>query len=326
MVQNDAETLMSEASRLLEEYEPEKALKIGKQLEKMRFSGAFEIQALAYADLDKKKKAIQVLEKGVKKAPDVWLLWQLLGNYYSDEGDLKKALTAFEKGLQTKQPDNVSLKYNYAIALQRQKKFKKAQGLISEILSDERYPDDIEEGLFLYIQGLRLSLLNDLKQYEETLKLFAELESIISQHENSQPSELSRIFDEVATAHWNLKNKDRSEAYLKKSIEYDKKNTSAQWLHREMHKEEDYSHAKYFRLIIEGIWHTPFEGETNLPGFFTNYDVIANDEEEALEIIKYFEPPEIHYSLKIADSEILKAPKQPKGVYGTMSYNFFPSE
>jgi hypothetical protein len=26
-----------------------------------------------------------VLERGVEKAPDVWLLWQLLGNNYSDE-------------------------------------------------------------------------------------------------------------------------------------------------------------------------------------------------------------------------------------------------
>lgn len=326
MPQNDAEALMGEASRLLEEFEPKKALKIGKQLEKMRFSGGFEIQALAYADLDKKGKAIKVLEKGIKTVPDVWLLWQLLGNYYSDEGDFEKALTTFEKGLQTKQPDKISLKYNYAIALQRQRNFEKAQGLISEILSDERYPDEIEENLLLHIQGLRLGLLNNLKQYKETLKLFAELEKTASQFEDAQPSELSRIFDEVAGAHWNLKNKDQAETYLKKSISYDKKNTGAQWLHREIHKEEDYTNAKYFRIIIEGKWHTPFEGETKLPRFFTNYDVVANNEDEALEIIKYFEPPETHHSLKIDDLKILKTPKQPKGVYDTMSYNFFPGE
>lgn len=314
---------MSEALELLEDCEPKKALKIGKELEKMRYSGGFEIQALAYADLDKKKKAIKILEKGVEIAPNVWPLWQLLGSFHSDEKEFDRAITAYEKGLQVDQSDKISLNYNYAIALERDAKYEKAQSRMSAIFSNERYPDDIEKEQYIGIQSLRMSLLNNLKQFQEALKLFAELKSMISQHEISNPSEISYIFTEAAQAYWKLGNQKHAETYLKKAITCDKHNKSMQWLCREINDGKNYSNSKYYRLIIQGKWTQPFEGESKIPEFYTDYDVVADNEEEALEFIKYFEPPEIHSSLKIDEVEILGSSKQPKGIYSTSGYGFY---
>ena len=92
------EKLMDNAFTLLEECQPSKALKIGEKLRKLKYSGAFEIIARAYADLEKIDRAVKVLEEGVKKASDVWRLWQLLGNYYSETKKYQKAFQSYEKG------------------------------------------------------------------------------------------------------------------------------------------------------------------------------------------------------------------------------------
>jgi hypothetical protein len=73
------------------------ALEIGKKLKSMKYSGGFEIMAMAYADDDQKDKAIECLEEGVKTCPDVWILWQMLGNYRSDQDNLTKPWLAMTK-------------------------------------------------------------------------------------------------------------------------------------------------------------------------------------------------------------------------------------
>lgn len=323
MPQENLETLMWDAFQLLENGEPQKALEAGKELEKLRYSGGFEIQALAYAELGKKKKAINVLEKGVEEAPDIWLLWQMLGNYYSHEGQMEKSCDAFEKGLQIEQTDRVSLLYNYSLALERNHEYEKAQRKISEIQQDERFPGDTEEYLYLLIQSLRLSLLNNLQQYQDAIKLYAQLEDSVIRREEDYPSELSRIYAEVSKTYLNLADPAKAKNYLKKAVERDNQNETAYWLYRELYGSADYKKAKYYRMVIQGKWHEPLEEEKKLPGVFINYEVAADNEEEALEIIKFFEPPEIHDSLNISEAKILKSPNQPKGVYQNHGYNFY---
>jgi Flp pilus assembly protein TadD len=96
--QKSADDLMHLAFRALDSGKPKAALKVAKKLERMRYSGSFEIQALAYADLGDPSKAISVLREGTTKCPNVWLLWQLLGNNLSDAGRFEEAFEAYEKG------------------------------------------------------------------------------------------------------------------------------------------------------------------------------------------------------------------------------------
>ena len=204
---------------------------------------------------------------------------------------------------------------------------KKAYLKISEIFSDgiEKLKGN-EGNLYWEIHRSRLTLLNNLKRFSETEKYFKELENDIDESENIELEEASRIIMEMARAHWEMGDQSQAEVYLKEAISWDNKNQDAQLLFREMNEENDFSKAKYHKIMIEGKWDEPFEEGEEIEGFLVNYNVMADDENEALEFIKYFEPPEIHDSLKINEVEILKSKKQPKGVYGVSEYFFFKED
>ena len=55
----------------MREEEFDQALKIASRLEKLRYSAAFEIGALAHAGQGNLTEAVALLERGVEKAPDV---------------------------------------------------------------------------------------------------------------------------------------------------------------------------------------------------------------------------------------------------------------
>jgi len=92
-----------------------KAIKIAGQLEKLRFSSAFEIAAQAYSGLENLEKAVSILERGVNLAPDVWLNWQLLGNYLSDLQRFEDAASAYQNALKCPKAQAGSIQLNQAI-------------------------------------------------------------------------------------------------------------------------------------------------------------------------------------------------------------------
>ena len=205
--------------------------------------------------------------------------------------------------------------------------YEKAYLKISEIFSDGIEPlKEANETLYWGIERTRLSLLNNLKRFSDTEKYFKELESDIDESENIELEEAGRIIIEMAKAQWEIGDQGQAEFYLKEAISWDNKSQEVQLLFREMNEETDFSKTKYHKIMVEGKWDEPFEEGEEIEGFLVNYSVMADDENEALEFIKYFEPPEIHDSLKITEVEILKSPKQPKGVYGVSEYFFFKED
>jgi hypothetical protein len=182
---------------------------------------------------------------------------------------------------------------------------------------------ETNESLYWVIQRTNLSLHNNLKRFSDTKKHFQSLEDEINESENIDLEEGGRIIIEIARANWELGNQVLGKKYLIETISWDNKNPDAQWLFREMNKESDYSNAKTLRVMIEGKWDEPFEEGEEIEGFLVNYDVVAENEDEAMEFIRFFEPPEIHDSLKINEVEIIKSKKQPKGIYGVSEYFFF---
>lgn len=315
-----AEELFKEGNDLLEACDFEGALSIGKKLQKLSYSGAFEIIALSYEGLDKKQKAVTVLEEGVKKAPSIGRLWQLLGNLHSDLNQFTKAFDAYEKGLNTPTADVASLNYNYGLALLRANKIDLAE-VKATFLIQYRGNNNLDPALSLLIDSLRMSLLNrqekylDCVAYSETLAL----------REEECPKEVALIWEKKAYALWKIGSIDKSFFYLKKAIQLDKHNRDAQWLLRELNKEKDFKDAKYYRILVHGKWPRPFQGEKVAPNFYTSYDVVADNKQEAFEYIKIFEPKELHGSLEMEEAKVLKAKKQPKGVYQTSGYAFYQS-
>ncbi len=100
-------------------------LNIGAQLERERYSGAFDLAAQAYAGLGKLDEAIAVLQRGVDLAPEAWLNWQLFGNSLSDAGRYDEA-AAYRSALACERVLAGSIHLNQAILAERRGDFSEA--------------------------------------------------------------------------------------------------------------------------------------------------------------------------------------------------------
>lgn len=104
----DIDSLLRQADEALEAGDDKTALKAGQQLVEQRHAYGFEVLARAYWLRDEKTKAIRTLQDGVEKAPKMWTLWQLLGDYWSDVGDPKRARACYEQVLALPSADSVA--------------------------------------------------------------------------------------------------------------------------------------------------------------------------------------------------------------------------
>ena len=318
--------LMDRGFDHLETYEYKKAVKIGKKLIELRHTSGFEIQALAYAGLGKKKKAIRILEEGVQKGPGVWLLWQLLGNYYSDVENYAEALAAYDQALQCSNPDAKSLKFNRALVLNRQGKDEEA--LLQ--LQKNRGSDAIN----FRMRSMEALLLQALGETTRALRIAKNVRRKLNEIEQGyiweNDDDFALVYSQLGEVFWKSENKkELALECARQALELKRNELSALTLLRNI--TNAYSpKAKYFRLMIEGNWPEPLETEKGklLPaGFLTTYDVVADDREEAFAILLEFEPEEVRTSLKINETEVLEErPQDPKGVYRRTGYGFFPKK
>ena len=97
--QDSAYDLEAKAHGLLDAGRTDEARAIAEQLLSMGWSGGFEVKALAQQQAGELPGAIATLEEAVSKVPNLWHLWQLLGNLRSDAGDLDGALEALNQAL-----------------------------------------------------------------------------------------------------------------------------------------------------------------------------------------------------------------------------------
>lgn len=319
----EPESLMAVAFRLLKENDPEKALKIARRLEKMRYSGAFEIQALAYDDLDRKQKAIEVLEKGTRTVPDVWLLWQLLGNYRSDLGHYAKANEAYEAGLVLEGADRLSLSSNYALALVRQGEIDRAEEIAVRMLNDEGF-DQADPGAKFLLHGTYIEVLHNKARDDELIAYVRRLP--LQDADEDSAVYVAGIMALCAHALWRKGQDDEAKTELARAITKDKHSEKVQWAFREIYGGQGDDELNHYRLLIHGTWSEPFEAGEPLPGFYTTYEVVAEDENEAMDFVRAFEPESVRESLAIEESEVLRRYATHKGVYMTSGYGFFPGE
>jgi len=192
-----------------------KALRIAKMLEKSRYSACFEIAALAYGDMGKKKKAVDVLRKGVEKVPDVWVNWELLGNYLSDLQDYKAAEEAYSHALECPGVWTDSVLLNVGVVEGRKGNYERSL----EILDRVR---DVK--LRLPVLAMRIAALEDLERYDELIA--CALDALVEQWPNDEDLEpLARISASLAKAWLEQEhNRDAVRAVLERARQYDPEN------------------------------------------------------------------------------------------------------
>ncbi len=325
---SEQDDLMAEAFAHLEAGDPESALEIGKRLESMQYSGAYEVQAMAYADMDDMEQAVTILEAGVAHAPGVWLLWQLLGNYRSDLGRFPAAIEAYEAaGNCAPDEDVVIVEFNHANALTRHGDFTSAQTRLDRVLESPHLAQAgrafIENAI-----ALRMHLFNAQGEPKAAIATYESLHQHARDDEGSNVA-MADVLAELSLAYKQSGDNDKALASALEAVQLYKWSDTALWaLRAARDAQSDVAHVMH--LIVEGQWYEPLEDEDPdgpPPAFVTTYDVVAEDEAEALRLVAECEPPQVRDSLRIAETHPVdhdeESPMPYKGVYATGDYHMY---
>jgi tetratricopeptide (TPR) repeat protein len=113
--EEDAQRLHGEALEKLAEGDLDGARAIALELKAMRWSGAFEILALAARQAGDLEGAVASLDEGAIAAPTSWALHQLRGNLLDALGRHDDALRAFDVALACPEPWVSSIRYNRSV-------------------------------------------------------------------------------------------------------------------------------------------------------------------------------------------------------------------
>ena len=317
-VKHRAERLMEEGFEALGESDAKRAKRIAKELKKLRHSSAFEILAQAYVAEDRPEDAVKTLEEGVGLAPTVWRLWQLLGNVHSDLERYEDSATCYRRALECPATDTSSIHLNMAIALARQEKHAEALEALEGVT---------EEACHLRRTAMTLDLLNSLGRHGEARALGEQAVAVESREEQDNAS-MAGIYAGLGRALWEEgRQAGAASEWAWKAIGLEKNQTTALWLLREMRCQLSPS-ARHMRLLVRGRWHEPVGSEGEPPGFYVTYEVVADSKDEAMNLIRPFEPEPVRPSLVLEECEILgDVPDQPKGVTEAPSaYDYFSWE
>ena len=117
--QDEAERLHDRALGHLEAGELDAALGLAQELRRMRWSGAFEIEALVARRRGDLEVALRALAEGRAAAPSAWSLHQLAGIVLGEAGRTDEALAAFEAALGCEGAARGSVRYNRAVLRMR---------------------------------------------------------------------------------------------------------------------------------------------------------------------------------------------------------------
>lgn len=314
---DDMQKLIFEGFGALEIAEYERALRVARDLHEMRNTAAFEIEARARWEMDDHERAIDVLKDGVEVAPGLFVLWDYLASFLSDEGRYDEALQAYYRSRECEDAPTDAVDFNIAIVYQRQGRHERALALLESISPSESMPVEI-------IESARAHSLNDTGKHADALTLTAARLNQIKEDDDVDPEAVARIMAEHAYALWVLGIHEAAYEEAFEAIALDKSNKRAAWLIREIADEKSDT-SKTWRVVVEGKWAQPFEDSDQDYGFFATYTIVADSPEEAFEFARSFEPEEVRFTLKLDSAVDLGKSDVQKGVYEAVAaYQFFP--
>lgn len=314
----NTESTIQEINELIEICDYKKAKKLSKRLIRNEIINGYYLLATVYDELDKTDKCIKTLSTGLKKYPDDWILWMRLGNYQSDKEEYDDALVSFKKAFDQNDADKEYINLNLAILFNRWGKLDTATEIIDKVSTD-RYG----------IRKLRvqLSILITNEDYQKVLNLLQNDNDRLSEPTEEDNTDLSLIHYFYAFALWRTDNIPKANDLIKQSLFFDRLNSQTYWLIREINN--DYSDDnKYFRILITGDWLGKDENNKSF-GFYASYDIVAENQDKAIDLIKEYETaPILKDSIKIDEiKEIDFNPKEnPSGIYKVYGFSIFDKD
>jgi len=283
--QRRAVRLYNGGHEALGSYDFESALKIGRELRKLRYSGAYEIEGLAFIGLDRHEDAVRVLREGLALAPAAWPNWLLLGSCLSDLERYSEALVAYDRAYACDGADRPAVDLNRAIVAVRQKDYAAALRLLDGLQCENR---EMELRAIVH----RVDALRGAGREAEAEELATR--TLTNESEGG---------DDIGSIACNLGEMRlaRGEDVRTFAIDFWRRTRHAPLLAlirdaRPMRSDR----AHYFRLLLHGT------------RFYQSVDVVADSPEEALTFVTELEPEHVVIDEATA---IEPRPHDRKGVY-----------
>jgi tetratricopeptide (TPR) repeat protein len=309
----DIEELINEGSGALLEEDFARAEQIAERIIASRHSYGFELLARVFRDQDNLPRAIAVLQEGVAKAPRAWPLWMLLGEFRSDHGDYDGALLAYDTALGIDGVDADEVHVNAAIVHERAGRPEDALMRLHEVR-------ETSGETALEAARIRAEILLDTERPDAAA---AAAQAGLARVGEETPAALAAPLHAALGKAAFLKN-DRAAAlrHAWTAIELDADET-ALWLVREI--EGDYSDgASYYRITVHGNVPPSVVESEDVKGFWRKFEVVADDEAEAMALIRRIEQPSFREGMRVDEVEVVEdASDQPKGVYWCSAHVFY---
>jgi len=310
LTREEIDQLSHQAWTLIGEEAYDEAHQLGQQMVEADEEAGYRILAMIHAAQEEPEKALQLIQQGVAHMPQSWQMRLLLGNLLSDAGDFEQAMQAFEQASQLPGAELHWIQINQAVVHGRRGEIDQALNLLQQV----DHPEAINEAF-----EIQLGLLDSVGRHDLIIELAEEdLDLLQAPETEEEAATLSRILSHIASAYWYEDyDGDEVEHYLRQAIAFDRTNPDAMYLLRE--QDPVFSdQSQIFSLLVKGVIFEPDEqGLEQQVEFVTSYEVIADDEEEALDLIRRFEITEIDpNSLQVEAIEPRpNEDEEPKGVY-----------
>lgn len=308
--------LMKEGFSLIDAGLSEEAVRVGRQLKKLRHSSAFEIMALGHLQEGKVSKAIAVLEQGVREAQRVWVLWELLGNCYSDAERFHDAELAYQEALLREGCDNAVVHLNRAIAFGRAGKPAEATAAIRRVKS----PHLLRRAEACRIR-IELRRGNKRMARRLALRLCRRPPAVGECYDRKDRSEIFLACALALKENGQTLGKARRIAF--RAVEQDPSNREALEVIRESNRRK--GRPKLYQIVFKGTWDVPIGRSRMPPGFFRSCRVAASSEKAAFQHGRLFFPTSVRKSLGVEESKVIRNGRPLlEGVYFLSGYCFYP--
>lgn len=321
----DPSKLYDEGWTLLDDGEIDKALEIGERLERLRWTGAFELQAAAHEQKGDLDTAIATLQRGIEKAGGPYLLFSRLGNYLSDAEQFDEALAAYDRGLACEPTDPALFGLNRSLVYSRMDRDEDALAELRRIEPTVEAAG-ANEPIYWHFRSSLVGVLRDLGRYDEIADCAEPVAAAVFSSDDFEESKASLAA--IYAMSLNARNEAAaSRRWLDRALELDRSCEQALWLKREQLSKVLAPGGHHYELMVEGRCRdvSP-DGEVGTFGFFTTFSVVADSEQQALELVRPFVMEEARDKIAIAEVERMEATSAPKGVYECNPYNLFPPD
>lgn len=314
--EDEAQRLHDEALAHLDRGELAEARRIAGELRGMRWSGAFEILALAAraeGDLD---EAVRALEEGVGLVPAAWTLWQLLGTLRDESGRADDALRAYDTALGCEGAWASSIRFNRAVSRMRAGDPGGALADAESVLEDPATPPFTLDALRVAIDAL-----DALGRPRDAVSLVAAITGSLAPGDARGGAELS-AFAALAGARAGAE-QSAVRAAIERAIEGDA--SRPEIVEALAHVDGDHGRASSRYRVTIGAPRPP-TAEPGVAGYLRVLEVRAESEERAHELARSLEPSAVRASVRIEQCQLVGSEDGPVRVLGATGRIYFGDE